>query len=117
MDCYNELEALRAELEREARRVLLSMFGSDLRATLPQRWLFSTKTGDATITIRTNGGVELSEGRSREPDVTIRGTDSYLRKALGIRMGPDGRPYDLKPVFHTRGGERAFRSLMRSIGL
>ncbi len=117
MDCYDQLEALRAELEREARRVLLSMFGSDLRATLPQRWLFSTKTGDATISIGTDGGVEISEGRTREPDVTVRGTDRHLAKALGVRMGPDGRPYDLKPVFHTSGGERAFRSLMRRLGL
>jgi hypothetical protein len=117
VDCYDELEALRAELEREVRRILLSMFGSDLRSKLPQRWLFSTKTGDATLTINEDGGVDLSGARARDPDVTVRGTDRFICVALGIRMGPDGRPYDLRPVFHTERGEAAFRKLMRRIGL
>jgi hypothetical protein len=117
VECLRELEALRSELERETMRTLRSMFGSDLRAALPQRWLFTTSTGEATMTIGKDGGVELTKGRPDEPDVTVRGTDRYLREALSIRMGPDGRPYDLRPVFHNPRGERAFRDLMRRLGL
>ncbi len=105
-------------LEPEVRQRLSGFLGGFVRAYLPQRWVFVTDGGTASLTVEPDGGVHAEDGAATSPDVTVELKLTDLKRALAKRSGPPpAPPKDLKVTPHTAKGRAAFDYLRGRLGL
>lgn len=104
-------------VEAQIKPQLGGFFGGVVRAYLPQRWVFQTEEGAATLNVAPDGSTSVTAGAEPQPDVTIRIGHAKLAAALSQRRAgglPPG-PVDVKA--HTSKGQAAFDFARRRLGL
>lgn len=118
MSCLVPLlsEAARG-VESQIKPQLGGFFGGVIRAYLPQRWVFQTEDGAATLEVAADGTASVAAGALAQPDVTVRIGHDKLAAALKQRRStglPPG-PVDVKA--HTAKGKAAFDFARSRLGL
>ncbi|MCI4335775.1 MAG: hypothetical protein L3K17_01060 [Thermoplasmata archaeon] len=104
-------------VEAQIKPQLTGFFGAVIRSYLPQRWVFQTEEGAATLNVDAHGAVTVLAGAQPQPDVTVRIGHAKLAAALTHRRAgglPPG-PVDVKA--HTPKGQTAFDFARRRLGL
>ncbi len=105
-------------LEPEVRQRLGGLLGGFVRAYLPQRWVFVTDGGTASLAVEPDGSVHASDGPVPAPDVTVELQIAQLRAALTRQSGrPPSPPKDVRVTPHTAKGRAAFDYLRGRLGL
>ncbi len=104
-------------LEPEVRQRLQGFLGGFVRAYLPQRWVFVTDAGTASLTVEADGSARASDGPVAHPDVTVDLPLARLRASLARTAPPTGVPADVKVTPHTAKGRAAFDYLRGRLGL
>ena len=118
MSCLVELltEAGKG-VEAQLKPQLAGFFGGVVRSYLPQRWVFVTEDGSATLGVETTGEVWVRAGREPSADVTIETSHAKLSRALKSRSR-EGLPSDpVHVTAHTTRGRTAFDFTRKRLGL
>ncbi len=118
MSCLLELLGEAAKgVEAQLKPQLQGFFGGVVRSYLPQRWVFLTDDGTATLGVETDGIVWAREGADPSPDVTIRTSHAVLSQALRTRRREALSPNPVQVTAHTSRGRIAFDFTRRRLGL
>ncbi len=117
MSCLEELLAKTARsVEGELRPRLSGIFGSIVRAYLPQLWVFRTDEGTVSLAIDRQGRAQVVAGALPNPDVTVEIPHDRLRAALTQRSRAAIPPGALTVTPHTAKGRTAFDYLKGRLG-
>lgn len=118
MSCLVELltEAGKG-VEAALKPQLSGFFGSVVRAYLPQRWVFVTEEGMATLGVETSGAVVVRAGGDPAPDVMVTTSHAKLAAALRTRRREGLPPGPLTVTPRTSKGKTAFDFARRRLGL
>ncbi len=117
MSCLEELLTRSARsFEGELQARLHGLFGSVVRAYLPQVWVFRTDDGTVSLAIDREGRATVTPGAAPHPDVTVEIAHDRLRAALrsGRREAVPPGPISVTP--HTAKGKTAFDYLKGRLG-
>ncbi|MCI4348762.1 MAG: hypothetical protein L3J93_00875 [Thermoplasmata archaeon] len=118
MSCLKPaLEAVGHDLEPRLARSLQGMLGGMIRAYLPQRWVFVTEEGTASLTIDERGHASVADGPLVSPDVTIASSHARLSAALTTRDRTRIPPGPFTATPHTAKGRAAYEFLRGRLGL
>lgn len=118
MSCVTGLLAEAAKgVEAQLKPQLIGFFGGIVRAYLPQRWVFVTEEGSATVGVETTGDIWVRDGAEASPDVTVRASHARLKKALTGRPGTVPSADQIQVTPHTARGRTAFDFARRRFGL
>jgi len=112
------LASVTPDLEARIRSQLTGFTAAIVRPYLPQRWVFVTEQGTASLVVDTTGAVSAVDGVAAPPDVTLKIGFERLRVALTTRrkeLVPPGPPLEVTP--HTAKGKTAFQFLRSRLGL
>jgi hypothetical protein len=104
-------------VEAQIKPQLGGFFGGVIRAYLPQRWVFQTEDGAATLNVAPDGSTTVVAGAQPQADVTVRIGHDKLAAALTQRRagGLPAGPVDVQA--HTSKGKAAFDFARRRLGL
>ncbi len=118
MSCLVELLSEAGKgVEAQLKPQLSGFFGGVVRSYLPQRWVFVTEEGSATLGVETDGVVWARPGAEPSPDVTIRTSHAKLAQALKTRAREGLPPDPVNVTAHTTRGRTAFDFTRRRLGL
>lgn len=118
MSCLEALLApVAASAEAEIRPRLTGLFGSMLRAYLPQTWAFTTEEGTVFLTVDRDGAVRVVRSAPGPTDVTISVRHDLLAEALRTRRKEAIPPGQIDVRSHTTKGRVAFEQLRSRLGL
>lgn len=118
MSCLVELLSEAGKgVEAQLKPQLAGFFGGVVRSYLPQRWVFVTEEGSATLGVETDGVVWARPGAEPSPDVTIRTSHAKLAQALKTRAREGLPPDPVNVTAHTTRGRTAFDFTRRRLGL
>lgn len=104
-------------VEAQVKPQLNGFFGGVIRAYLPQRWVFQTEDGAATLDLAPDGSASVTAGASAHPDVTVRIGHDKLAAALSQRRAGGLPPGPVDVQAHTAKGQAAFDFARRRLGL
>ncbi len=104
-------------VEEQLRPQLTGFFGGVIRSYLPQRWVFVTEEGSATLGVETSGVVWARDGAEPSPDVTVQTSHAKLAAALRSRRREGLPPDPVQVTAHTSRGRTAFDFTRRRLGL
>ena len=104
-------------VEAQLRPRLTGLFGSMIRAYLPQTWEFRTEEGATFLMVGADGTTRVARGASGPTDVTLEIPHDTLAAALRTRQHPGASPPGLKVTAHTKKGQAAFDYLRSRLGL
>lgn len=96
---------------------LNGLFGGVIRAYLPQRWVFQTEEGAATLDVGPDGRTSVADGAREQPDVTVRIGHAKLAAALTQRRSHGLPPGPVDVQAHTAKGKAAFDFARGRLGL
>lgn len=118
MSCLVPLlsEAARG-VEAQIKPQLGGLFGGVVRAYLPQRWVFQTEEGAATLDVAVDGTASVAAGAHAQPDVTVRIGHAKLAAALTQRRSSGLPPGPVDVQAHTAKGKAAFDFARSRLGL
>jgi hypothetical protein len=111
------LEKVAPDVEQELKPRLQGLFGSFVRAYLPQVWVFDTDEDSATVRVEPTGSVRVTAGSAPSPDVSIHAPKALLAGILSSRSRPATAPTDVRVVPHTTKGRVAFDQVRARFGL
>ena len=104
-------------VEGQLKSQLNGMFGGFVRGYLPQRWVFVTDDGIATLGVDATGDVWAKAGADPTPDVVIETTHAKLSAALRTRGREALPPGEVKVTPKTAKGRTAFDFVRSRLGL
>ncbi len=105
------------QVEAQLKPQLTGFFGGVVRSYLPQRWVFITEEGAATLGVETTGDVWVRDGKEPSPDVVIETSHAKLSTALKTRRSDQVPGGPVKVTAHTSRGRTAFDFTRRRLGL
>ena len=111
------LQPLCPDIERQLKPALKGLTGIFVRGYLPQSWVFTTPSGEATLQVDKTGNATILEGGSSAPDVGIRSTAEMLEAIIRLRNKeavPAG-PFEVSTF--TGKGTTAFNYLRGRLGM
>jgi hypothetical protein len=104
-------------VEAQLKPQLSGFFGGVVRSYLPQRWVFETDDGVATLGVESSGAVWAKAGADPTPDVVIRTSHAKLAHALTTRSREGLPPGEVTVEAKTSKGRTAFDFTRRRLGL
>lgn len=104
-------------VEAQLKPQLSGLFGGVVRSYLPQRWVFVTEEGSATLGVETTGIVWVRAGAEPSADVTIETSHAKLAAALRSRSREGLPPDPVRVTAHTTRGRTAFDFTRKRLGL
>jgi len=111
------LQPLCPDIEKQLKPALHGFTGILVRGYLPQAWVFSTPTEEATLQVDKTGNATIHDGGSPAPDVGIRSTAEMLDAIIRLRNKaavPAG-PFEVSTF--TGKGTTAFNYLRGRLGM
>lgn len=118
MSCLVEiLAAAGRDLEPRLASSLHGFGGAIVRTYLPQRWVFVTDDGTASLVVGRDGRFAASAGAVETPDVTVETSHAKLRAALVGRDRSKVPSGPMKVTPHSEKGRTAFTFLRGRLGL
>lgn len=111
------LASIAPDLERQVQAQLTGFAAAFVRPYLPQRWVFVTEAGTASLLVDAAGHVSAVAGTAEPPDVTLKIGFERLRIALTTRRKELVPPGPIEVTPHTQKGATAFQFLRARLGL
>jgi len=111
------LSTVAPDLERRVKAQLVGFTAVFVRPYLPQRWVFVTENGTASLVVDPSGTVTAVEGVAAPADVTVKVGFERLRIALTTQKKELVPPGPLEVTPHTSKGQTAFQFLRSRLGL
>jgi hypothetical protein len=111
------LASVAPDLERRVKAQLVGFTAVLVRPYLPQRWVFVTENGTASLVVDPSGSVSAVDGAVQPADVTVKVGFERLRIALTTQRKELVPPGPLEVVPHTSKGQTAFQFLRSRLGL